>query len=587
MFLIEITMLVSGILLLLGIMSSKISARYGVPVLVLFLILGMLAGSEGLGGIAFENYEIAHAIGSLALAIILFDGGLKTSYQAIGQVWKPSFVLATLGVLITAVVTGVAASWILNIPLLQGMLLGSIVGSTDAAAVFSVLRSGGFSLPDRLGSTLEVESASNDPMAIFLTVGCIEMLTADVSLGGGMLTLFFKQMVFGGIMGLVFGQVTVWINNRINLDSAGLYPLLIGAMALITFGTTVWMGGSGFLAVFLAGIVVGNNKVIFKRGIFLFTDAMAWLSQIAMFVVLGLLSFPSRLFAVTWQGLAIAFVLILIARPVAILIGMVPFNFSWREMVVASWGGLKGAVPITLSTFPLMAGVSGAALIFDVVFFVVVLSAAIQGWSLPKLAQWLGIDQPLPPTPPVQLEISSLRHIDGEVLDYTIHPGSRALGRRVRDLVLPDGVTIALIARKDEFIPPQGKTVIAEGDHVIVVLRPGTKAMVDRVFSAPAGGSQLPHLVEFPLKGSITVGELEEAYGTKLGVSTELTLEQAIRQRIAPLEPDLSTIIRFGRIALHVREFDDNHRISQVGLVILREVPIHTPRPVEAPQPNA
>lgn len=567
-------MLVGGILLLLGIVSSKISARYGVPVLVLFLVLGMLAGSEGIGGIAFEDYEVAHAVGSLALAIILFDGGLKTSYEAIGQVWKPASILATVGVVITAAITGFAAVWILDLSLMQGLLLGSIVGSTDAAAVFSVLRSGGFSLPDRLSSTLEIESASNDPMAIFLTVGCIEAMTSDVGWGGGLLTLFATQLIFGTVVGLGGGHATVWVTNRMNLDAAGLYPLLVGAMALITFGTAVALGGSGFLAVFLAGLVIGNNRIIFQRGILLFNDAMAWLSQIAMFVVLGLLTFPSRLLAVTWQGLGIALVLIFLARPVAILVGMLPFRFSWKEMTLASWGGLKGAVPITLSTFPLLYDVPKASLIFDVVFFVVVLSAAVQGWTLPKLAQWLGLDQPMPPSPPVQLEISSLRHIEGEILDYTILPGSRALGRRVRDLVLPDGVTIALIARGDEVIPPQGKTAIIEGDHVIVVLRPGTKAMVDRVFSAPAGGSQLPQLVEFPLKGSITVGELEEAYGMKLGVDPNTTLEDAIRQRIAPLGPDLSTIVRFGRIALHVREVDDNRRISQVGMVILMEAPL-------------
>ncbi|GAA4434923.1 potassium/proton antiporter [Bremerella cremea] len=487
MFWIDDAILDGGILLFLGVITSKISARYGVPMLVLFLGLGMLAGSEGFGGIEFEDYELAHAVGSLALAIILFDGGLETTATSIRSAWKPSLVLATLGVLITSIVTGLAASWILNIPILHGMLLGSIVGSTDAAAVFSVLRSGGFALPPKLGSTLEIESGSNDPMAIFMTIGCIEMLKpgADVGWGGGLILMFFTQMIVGGLVGIAFGYIAVWLTNRLHLDTAGLYPLLATGMGLITFGLASYLGGSGFLAVYVAGIVIGNSKVVFKRGTLLFHNALAWLAQIAMFIVLGLLSFPSSLIAVGWQSIGIAIVLILIARPIAVAVCMAPFGFRWNEMALASWGGLKGAVPITLATFPLLFDIDEASLVFNVVFFVVVLSALVQGWSLPWAAKKLGLDQPMPPSAPVQLEINSLRNVEGDILDYTIEETSPAAGKLVSQLNLPDGITIALIARNEQFIPPRGKTQILAGDHVIVVVRTGAGEGTNAIFSAP------------------------------------------------------------------------------------------------------
>lgn len=486
MFWIDETMLVAGTLLLLGVITSKISARYGVPMLVLFLGLGMLAGSEGIGGIEFDDYELAHAVGSLALAIILFDGGLGTTMASIATAWKPSLVLATLGVLITSLVTGLAACWILGLPLLNGLLLGSIVGSTDAAAVFSVLRTGGFALPAKLSSTLEIESGSNDPMAIFLTVGIIELLTQDVGWGGSLILLFVKQMVLGGTIGIAFGYFAVWFTNRLNLDTAGLYPLLTTGMALITFGMAAYFGGSGFLAVYLAGIVIGNNRVVFKKGTLLFHNALAWLAQIAMFIVLGLLCFPSSLLAVSWQALGIAVVLILVARPIAVAACMLPFRFRWNEMALASWGGLKGAVPITLATFPLLFHLEDAQLIFNVVFFVVVLSALIQGWSLPWVAKKLGLDEPMPSNPPVQLEIHSLRHVDGDILDYMIEPDSPAVGKKVSELGLPEEVTIALIARNDAFIPPRGTTTISPGDHVIVVVKSGAGEGLDAIFSEGA-----------------------------------------------------------------------------------------------------
>ncbi len=486
MFLIDTVILISGVLLLLGIASSKVSARLGVPVLVLFLLLGMAAGSEGIGGLEFEDYALAHAIGTLALAMILFDGGLSTSLPSIRLVWKSSLLLATWGVLLTAVLTGLAAAWILNISWLEGLLLGSIVGSTDASAVFGVLRSGGVSLPKRIASVLEVESASNDPMAIFLTIGCIEVLLGNVELGPGLLGLFASQMLIGGVCGMLGGYAAGWMVNRIELGAVGMYPVLINAFCLLTYGLAAQLGGSGFLAVYVAGVVIGNRPLIFKRGILMFHDATAWLSQITMFVVLGLLCFPSRLLDVAGKGLLISVVLIFVARPVAVLLSAFPFRFTGKELVFISWVGLKGAVPITLATFPLMLATPNnslqAALIFDVVFFIVVVSATIQGSSLTPVARWLGLERPRAPEPPVTLEINSLKHVQGEIVDYAVGEDSCAAGRLVKDLALPEGAVIAIISRGDEIIPPQGKTRIDAGDHAILVLRPGTQPLVNQIF---------------------------------------------------------------------------------------------------------
>jgi cell volume regulation protein A len=330
------------------------------------------------------------------------------------------------------------------------------------------------------------------------------------------------------------------------------------------------MGGSGFLAVYVAGIVIGNRRLVFKRGIFLFHDATAWLAQIVMFVVLGLLSFPSQLLAVGLQGLLIAAVLTFVARPAAVLLMLIPFRFNWRELTLLSWGGLKGAVPVTLATFPLMFNLDGAALLFDVVFFVVVISALIQGWTLPLAARRLGLQLPAQPSPPVTLEISSLRHVEGDIVDYSVAPDSRAAGRRVKDLALPEGVVIALIARDEQIIPPQGDTQIKPGDHVVLVLRPGTRPLVNQVFArATSPRDELPPMLEFPLRSSIRVEELEEFYGIHMNAVPSSTIEEAIRQRLGGDTPNFGTIVRFGEVALHVRKVDAQGNISQVGMFVL------------------
>lgn len=567
MFVIDTVILVTGILLLLGIASSKFSARLGVPVLVMFLGLGMLAGSEGIGGIEFENYSLAHGIGSVALGLILFDGGLRTPYRSIRAAWKPAGALATVGVLLTSVITGWAAAWILELSILQGLLLGGIVGSTDAAVVFSVLRNGGVHIRRRVADTLEVESGSNDPMAIFLTVGLVQVLNGDVPMGPALITLFINQMVVGGLVGLAVGRGAVWVLKNIQLDAAGLYPVLVTAFGLFSFGFAAALGGSGFLAAYLTGIVIGNSRPVFHRGILLFHDAAAWLGQILMFIMLGMLSFPSRLLDVAGPGLIIAAVLILVARPVAVFVAVSAFRFSFRELLFISWVGLKGAVPITLATFPLMQGLPSASLIFDAVFFVVLVSAVVQGWTMPAVARYLKLETPAKAEPPVTLEISSLRNVEGDIVDYYVDEDSRAAGRMIMDLALPNGVVVALLVRQEQIIPPQGRSRIEVGDHVIVVLRPGVRPLVDRVFARQA--ERLPAALEFPLRGTIKTGDVERFYDIHLGEDPNATLDQVIRAKLGPKGLLVGASVRYEQIVLRIRGLTPTGSIEYVGMMIL------------------
>jgi cell volume regulation protein A len=486
MFSINTVMFVTGILLLLGIGSSKFSARIGMPVLVLFLGVGMLAGSDGVGGIAFEDYHFANSIGSVALALILFDGGLRTSMRSVRSAWRPALSLSTLGVLLTSVFTGFAAAWVLDVPLLHGMLLGAIVGSTDAAAVFSILRTSGLRLSRRLTATLEVESGSNDPMAIFLTVGLIGLIMGTADSAVGILLLFVLQFGVGALVGIGIGYGATWVVNRINLDYPGLYPILVMAFGLLAFGLAAVLGGSGFLAVYIAGIVLGNSSLVYRNGIFLFHDAAAWLGQIVLFVMLGLLSFPTRLVEVVTDGLVIALVLIFIARPVAVICSAFPFRFNLREMTFLSWVGLKGAVPITLATFPLLAGMEGGGLIFNVVFFVVLVSAITQGWSLPLVARWLQLGVWTDATSPLTVEINALRHVDGEIVEYRVGASSPVAGKALRHLALPYEVAVTLVVRGSEVIMPRGRTVLQPRDQVFVAMRRKIKPLLDCLFDTCA-----------------------------------------------------------------------------------------------------
>jgi cell volume regulation protein A len=567
MFFIDHIILLASVLILLGIISSQLSARLGLPVLVLFLIVGMLAGEDGPGGIFFDNAEAAHSLGTLALALILFDGGLQTPFKAIKQVWKPASALATFGVLITGIVTGVAAAYILKIPMLHGLLLGAIVGSTDAAAVFALLRNAGIHLNEKLKATLEIESASNDPMAIFLTVGLLEVLMNDMKPGSGLLVMFLSQMGLGAIVGLAVGWVSVRLINKVQLSAAGLYPVLVAACGLLSFGITANIGGSGFLAVFITGVVIGNSRFVFQRSTFLFHDGLAWLSQITMFVVLGLLITPTSLLDVWLEGLIIAFVLIFVARPLAVIPILAIFGFNMREITLVSWIGLRGSVPIILAIFPLIFGMPGAALIFNVVFFVVLISATLQGSSLAWMARKLKLTLPPPVTPAATLEITALGDVDADIVEYTLGSTSRAVGCRLSQLALPESAVMAMISRNNNVIAPRGSTLLQADDQLFVVLKPHTRTFVDCVFSGKTDAENHELFTrELTVKGTTQVIDIAHSYNLDIKGTAQDSLEQVIKNKLAKVA-EIDDVAEFGDVRLYVREMV-GERIITVGILL-------------------
>jgi potassium/hydrogen antiporter len=385
---------ISSILLLLSIVAWKISSRLGIPALLLFLVIGMLAGSDGPGGIYFDDALLAQSVGIVALAFILFAGGLETEWKAVRPVLGAALSLSTLGVLLTGVVIAVFSLWLLHVSFAEGLLLGAIVSATDAAAVFSVLEVRNIQLSGKLLPLLELESGTNDPMAVFLTVGLTGLLTNPSDSILSMLLLFVRQMGIGTVAGLLLGAMAIWILKRLNLDVEGLYRVFTIALVLFSYGLTALLGGSGFLAVYLVGLLVGNSAIQRVDRLSRFHDSLAWLMQIAMFLILGLLVFPSRLPAVFISGLLITGIAIFIARPASVLLALLPVKMSFREKLFVSWVGLRGAVPIILATFPLLAGLNRASFLFDLVFFVVLASVLIQGTSVPLVAKWLRVVVP-------------------------------------------------------------------------------------------------------------------------------------------------------------------------------------------------
>lgn len=461
--------LVASGLLLLGVIASRISSRLGVPALLVFLALGMLAGSDGPGGIDFDNAELAQTLGVVALALILFSGGISTNWLEVRPVLRQGVALATVGVLITATIVGLTAMWAFELPWESAMLLGAIVSSTDAAAVFSVLRSRNVSLRGRLRPLLELESGSNDPMAVFLTIGFLELVTEPSTELVDLVPLFVAQMAIGAVVGLGGGRLAVWGLNRIRLEHDGLYPVMALALAASIFAGTTALNGSGFLAVYIAGIVMGQRRFIHKNSITRFHDGIAWLSQIGMFVVLGLLVFPSELPEVALRALIITAVLIFVARPVAVFVTLAPFRTPWRESALVSWVGLRGAAPIILATFPLMENAPNANLIFDTVFFIVLTSVLIQGTTIPIAAKWLGVTAPLQPRAEWPLRPRSIQPPDAAIEELIVPAGSPITGRPLVELGLPAGTMIVLIEHDNQFTVPTGATELRHDDRLLIL----------------------------------------------------------------------------------------------------------------------
>lgn len=466
---IENILLWTAVLIFASVISSKISDKFAIPVLLMFLAIGMFAGSEGLGGINFTDAHMAKSIGIVALIFIIFSGGLNTDWKETKPVIRQGLILSTAGVLLTALITGYFAVIILKFSFLEGMLLGSIVSSTDAAAVFSVLRSRRIGLKNPLKPLLEFESGSNDPMAVFLTVSFISMLKTGAADLTAFIPKFVIDMGLGAATGFCMAGFTLHFIKRLKLEYDGLYPVAVMSLVMMTYAAAVFLKGNGFLAVYITGLMLGRVEFFNKKLIKKFYDGLAWLMQIAMFVTLGLLVFPSHIIPLVGAGLLITLLLMLVARPVSVLLCLLPFRMRIREKAMVAWVGLRGSAPIILATFPFMAGVSRADTIFNVVFFVVIASVFIQGTSIPLISRLLKVDTPLKNRKAYPIEFERTDGIDAELTDVIVPYNSSAVGRSIGELNVPEKCLIVLVSRGDKFIIPSGSAVIEEGDVLLVL----------------------------------------------------------------------------------------------------------------------
>lgn len=466
----ENILLLGSILLFISIVASKTSFKLGIPTLVLFLAVGMLAGSDGPGGIYFDDPKIAQFLGAVALAFILFSGGLDTKLESIRPVLKAGVSMATLGVLITAVSLGTFSAYILGIPWKEGMLIGAIVSSTDAAAVFSILRSRSIGLKGSLRPLLEFESGSNDPTAYFLTIGFIYLVqTPDASLLS-LAPKFLINMAVGAVCGFTFGKAMIWIVNKIRLEFEGLYPVLVLSLLFFTFSFTEQIGGNGYLAIYISAIILGNSNFIHKKSLIKFYDGQAWLMQIVMFVTLGLLVFPSKIIPVLGPAVLISLFLIFFARPLAVFTSLAfAKGLNFRKKLFLSWVGLRGAVPIVFATYPLLAGVAYASTIFHIVFFISATSILLQGTTIPLVAKWLHVSVPEKLKRKFPIDIELKENTKSELMELDIANDSPAVNKAIVQLNIPKTSHIVMIHRAEKYVTPSGDTTIQPHDHLLIM----------------------------------------------------------------------------------------------------------------------
>jgi cell volume regulation protein A len=468
------TILVVGALLAVALSASLLAGRLRVPGLVTFLAIGMIVGSDGLGWIDFNNYEMARAAGVAGLALILFEGGLAIEYSALKQVALPATLLALLGTALTAAITGLIAWWLLDLSLLESLLLGSIVAGTDGAAVFAIMR--GSTIRRRLAYTLEGEAGLNDPVAVLLTVALIDLITKPETGPADIALLFVEELVIGGAVGVAVGMAGAWALRTVKLGSAGLYPVASLAIASLAFGGADTLHGSGFLAVFLCGVALTADEIPAQRTIETFHEGLAWVAQLGLFLTLGLLVFPSDLPSVALSGTLLAILTAVVARPLAVLIVLGRLKFSFAERLVLGWAGLRGAVPIVLATFPIIAGVPGANEIFNIVFFAVAVSTVLQAATFEPFAKRLGVTTEHRAIPAPLMEARAVRRLGAEVVQYAVRADDAIVGLHVRDLDLPRDALLNLIVKNDTAIPPRGSTVIHAGDELHCLVRQETFA---------------------------------------------------------------------------------------------------------------
>ncbi len=462
-------LLIGSILLLISIVAGKTTNKLGVPTLIFFLIVGVLAGSEGIGGIHFDNAALAQLIGITALNFILFSGGLDTNWQSIKPVLWKGIALSTIGVVLTALSVGIFVHYVFDFTLVEGMLLGSIVSATDAAAVFSILRNKGIGLKGYLRPVLELESGSNDPMAYFLTITLTGIVATGQSELIHLIPEFLKEFIIGGAMGFLMGKASVWVINNIKMETEGLYPVLTLGLALFTYSITHFLGGNGFLAIYLCAVIMGNSNMLHKRSLIKFYDGQAWLMQIILFLTLGLLVYPSRILPLVGMGLAISAFLIFIARPIGVFTSLSFFRSNTRSKLFVSWVGLRGSVPIVFATYPLLAGIPKADLIFNLVFFISVTSVLLQGTTLAYVAKLLHVAVPANMKRRVGMDFEFSDHIKSEMQELILDHNSTALNKRIVDLTIPATVTIMAVKRNDVFIAPRGSTKLLENDILYIL----------------------------------------------------------------------------------------------------------------------
>lgn len=474
-------LIVLGLLVGVSVLLSRQIDRLGIPIVLLFLLLGIAGGSEGIGGIAFDDYRLAVRVGTVYLVLILFEGGLNTSLRVVRRVLLPAGVLATAGVAVTAALVALFGR-LLGLSWTEAMLLGAVVSSTDAAAVMAVLRGGRLHLQRRVHDTLEVESCINDPMAVILTVTLIAAAQSPDAVGWSLVFEVPLQLAIGGAVGTLLGYLARAMIARAAPATVGLYPALTVALAFVSYGAATLLGGSGFLGVYAAALVLGNSPLPYRSGLIRVHDALAWLSQIGLFLMLGLLVYPSRLWPVAGRGLAVALFLAAVARPMAVALCLAPFRYPAREVACIAWIGLRGAVPIILGAFPLLGGVEGAERVFNLVFFVVVVSTLLPGATIRHVARRLRLAVPERPKPSAVLEINSAHPLSSEIASFFIEPTAAVCGASLSQIALPADAVVVLIVRGGDLVAARGPTVLLPGDHVYVFFRPADRPLIELLF---------------------------------------------------------------------------------------------------------